>query len=179
MSDLILVGRVVKPHGVKGEFSMKSFADSPFLFDEVDELLLAPEGRRPRAYAIEAIRPYKGLMLVKLEGVNDRDQAETLRGHLVHVPEQELPELEEGEFYLYEIEGFEVFDASGVQLGTVDGFLDGPQEIWIVKPESGEDILLPANDETVREVDMDAGRITVNPPEGLLDLYKTSREDGA
>ncbi|MBG0790548.1 MAG: 16S rRNA processing protein RimM [Desulfovibrionaceae bacterium] len=168
----ILVGGVVKPHGIRGEFCVKSHADSPSLFDAVDTLYLRDKNRPPKPFAIASWREHKGFVLVTAKGVADRDQAEALRGRDVLVRETDLPEPEEGEHYLYQLIGCRVVLEDGTGVGELTGFYEtGEQDTWVIVSEAGTEILLPAVPEFVKDIDLDAGTIRIEPPEGLLDLY--------
>ena len=169
--DLVVVGEVVKPHGIRGEFSVINHADSPSLYAPGRSLWLrAPKGAE-RVVEILASRPHQGRMLVTVKGVADRDAAEALRGCEVLVRTRDLPELEDDEIYLHEIVGFDVVLADGAAVGVLESFLDLPgQDVWLIRGEGGREILLPATEETVPEIDAEARRIVIDPPPGLLEL---------
>lgn len=171
-ADMVIVGRIGKPHGVRGELSVHSHAESPALFDGLAEVhLLDPDGV-VQTYPLQSWRPHGRVLLFKLSGVDDRDQAALLTGRDLAVTEADLPELGEDEVYLHDLIGLEVLDQQGNSLGRFDHFVDTAEhEVWVVLHPSGREILLPAVDEVVLEADLAAGTITVNPPEGLLDLY--------
>lgn len=168
----ILVGGVVKPHGIRGEFCMKSHADSPSLFDAVDTLHMRDGTRPPEPFTLASWREHKGFILITVKGVTDRDRAEALRGRDVLVREEDLPELDEGEHYLYQLIGCDVVLDDGAMVGELKGFYEtGEQDTWVITNPAGIEILLPAVPEFVRDIDMDAGTIVIDPPDGLLDLY--------
>lgn len=170
--EFILVGGVVKPHGIRGEFCMLSYADSPSLFDAVDTLYLRDGTRPPEPFSIASWREHKGFILVTARGVTDRDQAEALRGREVLVREADLPDPDEGEHYLYQMIGCRVILADRTEVGELKGFYEtGEQDTWVIVNDAGTEILLPAVPEFVRDVDLDEGIILIEPPEGLLDLY--------
>lgn len=169
---LVVIGEVVKPHGIRGEFSVENHAGSPQLYSPGALIgFRAPRGRE-RFLEVLSCRPHQGRLLLTVAGVADRDAAEKLRGMEVVVKADDLPELDEGEVYLHEIVGFEVVLEDGSKVGVLEGFEDLPeQDVWLIRSESGREILLPATEETVPEIDMDARRVTIAPPPGLLDLY--------
>ena len=168
----IPVGAVVKPHGIRGEFSIKSYADSPALFDAGRTLHLGT-GRKPlRPVRIRTMREHKGLVLLTVDGVADRDQAELLRGLEVFILEADLPDLEDGEHYLYQMIGCRVRLEDGTDVGELAGFYEtGEQDTWVIMTDENVEILLPAVPEFVLDVDLDEELIVIAPPEGLLDLY--------
>jgi 16S rRNA processing protein RimM len=121
---------------------------------------------------VASCRPHQGRALLTIEGVTDRDAAELLRGMEVLVEASKLPEISEDEVYLHDIVGFDAVLEDGSKVGTLEGFLDVPgQDVWIILGPDGREILLPAHDETIVEIDTQARRIVVDPPPGLLDLY--------
>ena len=166
------MGGVAKPHGIRGEFCIRSYADSPSIFDCVPALYLQDGGRPPRPYKVRAWREHKEFVLLTLEGVNDRDQAEALRGQIVLVREADLPEPEDGEHYLYQLMGCRVRLDNGTDIGVLENFFEtAAQDTWVIVDDQGREILLPAVDEFVLDIDLDGRAITIDPPEGLLDIY--------
>ena len=116
-------------------------------------------------------RLHKGQALLRLEGCHDRTAAEALRGYLVQIPSEEALPLEEGEYYEHQILGLAVWTASGEYLGElVEIIYTGANDVYVVQPAdaNGKDILLPALEDVVLDIDADAGRLVVELPEGLL-----------
>jgi len=171
-AGFVPVGGVVKPHGIRGEFCIKSHADSPSLFGRVAALFLQKGEGAPEPFVVRAWREHKDLVLLKLEGVDDRDRADALRGRTVLVLEEDLPELEDGEHYLYQMIDCRVVLEDGTDIGVLTGFYEtGEQDTWVIVNGDGAEILLPAVPEFVLDIDLDEEVITIDPPEGLLDLY--------
>jgi 16S rRNA processing protein RimM len=184
--NLVFIGRVVKPHGLKGEVCMKSYADSPFVLDGLTRLYLAPPGGTPSPRELASWRMHREVPLVRFANVPDRTAAEALRGQEIYAHADDLPEAEEDEFFLHEIEGARILLPDGTELGRLEGFLDAPQEVWIIRAGTGEEVLFTPTEQTVLDVDLDEERgegedspgttITIDPPEGLLELYLTRKE---
>lgn len=171
-TKLVVIGEVIKPHGIRGEFSVENHADSPQLYAPGRRLGLRAPGKRERSVTVLSSRPHQGRLLLTIEGVADRDAAESLRGMEIVVPASELPDLGEDEVYLHEIVGFDVVLEDGVSVGVLEGFLEVPgQDVWTIRSREGKEILLPANEQTVPEIDMDQRRIVIAPPPGLLELF--------
>jgi len=167
----IPVGGVVKAHGIRGEFGIKSYADSPTLFDDVPLYLSVGKGR-PRPFKVTSWREHKDLVLMTSPQISDRDQAEALRGREILVREADLPEPDEGEHYLHQLVGCRVVLEDGSEVGELKGFYEtGEQDTWVIENGAGTEILLPAVPEFVLDIDLDAESIVIEPPEGLLDLY--------
>ncbi|WP_319541795.1 ribosome maturation factor RimM [uncultured Pseudodesulfovibrio sp.] len=168
----IPVGGVVKPHGIRGEFCIKSYADSPTIFGVVDALYLQNGDTPPKPITVDSWREHKGLVLLTAKGVTDRDQADALRGRTVLVREEDLPELGDDEHYLYQMVGCRVVLTDGSEVGVLEGFYEtSEQDTWVIVNEAGTEILLPAVPEFVLDIDLDDEVISIDPPEGLLDLY--------
>lgn len=173
---MVCIGTVVKPHGLQGEFSVDCRADAPFFFDRIKILLMGKGPEKLRPYAVKRARLHKGRPMFTVAGVADRDGAEALRGMEVHVSREELPDIEPDEVYLFEVESLEVLVAGPdgpTPLGRVVEVLNPTveQEIWVIHTPDGKEVLFPAEDQFVVEVDPDAGRAVIDPPPGLLDLY--------
>lgn len=116
-------------------------------------------------------------MLLTFKGVEDRDQAENLRGMEIFVREADLPESGDDEVYMYELEGMSVELEDGTVVGTISNFILAPgQETWVISSTEGKEILFPAVEEFVLSVDLDAEKVVVEPPEGLLDIYLTEAD---
>ena len=166
------MGGVVKPHGIRGEFCIKSNADSPSIFGKVASLYLQDGQKPPAPFTVRSWREHKGLVLLQVQGVDDRNRAEELRGMTVLIREEDLPELDEGEQYLYKMMGCRVVLEDGTEVGVLEHFFEnGEQEVWAIVNEQKQEILLPAVPEFVLDIDLDTKIITIAPPEGLLDLY--------
>ncbi len=170
--ELVAIGKVLKPHGVRGELSVEVLTDFPERFEQTEEVHLVPPARGAAREApsqvwvlpLESSRAHHGRMLVKLAGVSTVDQAGWLRNFLLAVPQDELVELEEGEYWHFELEGLQVFDRQGQRLGELREVLVTPaHDLYAVGTASGE-IYIPAVDEYVHEVDLAAGRMVVTVP---------------
>lgn len=170
--DVRVVGRVVKPHGIRGELVVDVHTDSP---EErfVPGAVLATRARNGASgtVTIAAARPHTGRLLVTFEGVAGRDAAEAMRGLLLLVDAADLaPTGDPEEFYDHELEGLEVVDVQGNRVGVVIEVLHtaGSELLAVRRPDGGE-ALVPFVTEIVPTVDVAAGRVIVDPPEGLLD----------
>lgn len=180
--DLVLIGEIGKPHGIRGEVSVTYHGDSPFLLNEVRRVYLRPRTRakrppRSRVMQVAGWREHKERVLVRFKGVDDRNGAEAIRGHEVLVQADDLPELDDHEVYLYEIEGLTVLLEDGTELGEIDAItFPGGQELWSILTEDGTEVLFPVQEDFVPGVDLDEGTVTIAPPDGLLDLYLGAKE---
>ncbi len=165
MADMMIhMGTLARPHGIKGEICINWHADSPLLLDApfwVQAGSGAP--RRVRALACP---------LLLLEGVADRTAAEALRGCKLLVPRASLPAPEEDEAYVEDLLGCDVLLPDGRRLGRLDHVeYPADQEIWVIVAPDGREVLFPAQPCFIVGFDLDAPSVTIDPPQGLLEIY--------
>jgi len=157
----VTVGRITAPHGIRGEVKVEPLTDFPQRFEAGSRLWL--DGV---PYTVERGRWQQRNVILKLRGIDTRNQAEALPGKELLAP-QAMPIEAEGVYYLHDILGARVQEASGAALGELaDVFSTGANDVYVVRGPRGE-ILLPALDDVVLEVDLQARRITVAIPDGL------------
>lgn len=163
----VVVGVVLKTVGLKGELKIKPLTDNPDRYAPGKRIWVrTPNG--PEDFVIAGVREAKDIFFVSLEGVTDIERAEELRGLEVVVPEDEVPPLPEGEYYHYQILGLPVYNYKGVLLGKVtDIFTAGVKDVYVVKGQ-GKEHMIPVNDDTVDEIDVKGGRITLKRMKGYL-----------
>lgn len=166
--DPVSVGRVVKPHGIRGAVIVESWSDAEERFAAGGSLLI---GRQLRAVEVTRCRPHGGRWLVELEGVEDRDAAEALRGAELFVDGSELPELEGGAYWIHELRGCELSMEGGERLGTVRDVVGEPRtgQQWLEVERSSGSLLVPMVEAWVVEVDVEARRIVMRLPAGFVD----------
>ena len=158
----IAVGWVGTPRGVQGELKVVALTDFPQRF--APGVTLWAGGVR---YTVRRARSHRGTLLVKFEGIETRGQAETLRDLLLEVPEEELAPLEENQYFRFQVLGMEVVDQGGQPLGVIEEVLDtGANDVYIVRSAESE-LLIPAIDAVVKEMDVAGRRMVVELPEGL------------
>jgi 16S rRNA processing protein RimM len=167
----LAVGRVLRPHGVRGEVRVQVLTDFPERLSQHAAFYLAhpdsPEDVQHRA--VETMRFHQQVLLLKLEGCDDRNRAEELRDLLVLIPIEDAAPLEEGEYYHFQVIGVEVETASGEELGRVTEVLEtGANDVYVVRGPRGE-VLIPAIESVVRELDLEANRMVVSPLPGMLE----------
>jgi 16S rRNA processing protein RimM len=168
----LVVGRVVKAHGVTGELVVDVRTDDPETrFAPGTSLRARPKGGTERRLVVDSARPHGGRLLVRLAGVADRDSADALRGALFLVDSAELPPIEDpDEFYDHQLEGLRVRTTAGDDVGTVAEVLHtAAGELLSVQTEDRE-VLVPFVGAIVTSVSLADQVIEIDPPEGLLDL---------
>lgn len=164
----LAIGRVVKAHGVRGEISVAVLTDFPERFDTTEHVYLGNEFEA-EAYQLKKFRWHKKNVLLTLEGISDRNQAEQLRGLFVQIPIEDVVPLPEGDFYLYELIGLQIVSTDNQVLGTLINILEtGANDVYVVETPDKNQILLPAIPDVVKEIDADAGKITVDLIDGLI-----------
>jgi 16S rRNA processing protein RimM len=168
LPDLVDVGRVLRPHGVRGEVLIESWSEHQARFAPGASLLAGG-----RALALVSSRPHQGRLLARFEGIEDRDQAESLRDAVLQVPRQQVPPATPGAYYHFELVGCTVEDRRRGPLGLVESVVeDGGGVLLRVRVAgAGESpaLLLPFVAAFLVVVDVAARRIEVELPEGLIE----------
>jgi 16S rRNA processing protein RimM len=159
-SALIQLGLVGAPHGVRGWIKLRSHTDPPERLLDHRSLRIG-HGSVWRDYRIEASGRSGGALTVKLAGVEDRDQAQALRGAAICVPRSELPRRDDREYYRADLIGCEVVNLEGVELGVVQHFIETPAQVLMVVRGSAE-MWIPAVPQHLRRVDLQARRVVVD-----------------
>lgn len=162
----LAAGRVLRPHGVRGEVIIEGEARLIGALGPGDTLFL---GEARTARRVVTLRPHKKRYIVQFEGYQDRDAADGLRGQSVYLSLEDLGPLPEGEYYTWQIIGLQVFEPNGAPLGVVESILEtGANDVYLVRDEEGEELLLPAIEGVILEVDLESGRLVVRIPPGLI-----------
>lgn len=170
---LVELGRVEKPHGLRGELCIELYADSPFIFEGLTRVYLRLSGKKPKPCVLEGWRAHQGRALILVDRSQGRDQAEAWRGADVLARERDLPPVDEDEVRPEDLLGLPVMHVDGSRIGVLEDIRDvAGQELWFIRDDAGNEIMLPAVEEFVLDIDLDAGVILVDPPDGLLELYQ-------
>ncbi|RZU73965.1 16S rRNA processing protein RimM [Micromonospora kangleipakensis] len=184
---LLVVGRIGKPHGIRGEVTVEVRTDEPEARFTPGSVLRTEPGvtppanpapgpgvpfRVPAELTIEAARWHQGRLLVAFEGVLERDVAEALRGTLLTVDSGDVaPPEDPEEFHDHQLVGLAVVTPAGERLGEVAGIDHAPSsDLLVLRRPEGRTALIPFVKAIVPEVDLAGGRVVVDPPAGLLDL---------
>ena len=164
----LVVGRVVKAHGITGEVVVEIRTDDP-------DARFTPGGGRggERTFSVESVRDHAGRLLIRLAGVADRNAADELRGTVFIVDTADLPAIDDpDEFYDHELEGLRVVTVEGAAVGVIREVLHtAAGELLSVKAEpDGREVLVPFVSAIVTSVSRDTGTVVIDPPDGLLNL---------
>jgi 16S rRNA processing protein RimM len=167
--ELLLVGRVARPHGIRGQVIVNPETDFPEDRFRIGQVLLVGPADRPVEREINEVRFHQGRPILALAGVQTMDDAEVLAGADLWVPQAALDPLPPGTYYRHDLIGCEVRDTLDRTIGrvtAVEGTLDRSHLVI------DGDVMLPLVDGICLQVDMAARRIVVDPPEGLIELYR-------
>ncbi len=165
----VAVGRIGPAWGVRGAVKVIPLVDTRERLARGRSVTVGDERR-----VIESSHWRKGLVYLKLSGIDDRDAASSLRDRFLAVPESELEPLAEGEYYRFQIIGLEVRSATGAVLGHVtDVLTTGANDVYIVRSGKRE-ILVPATGEVIKEIDVERGLMLIEEVPGLIPKPNTN-----
>jgi len=164
----VLIGKIVGVHGMKGTNKFRSYAESLSVFNPGRSLLIRDSRSRQTSIEIIWVKPHTKTPLILFKGVIDRDQAEALIGAELFIPETELPELDEDIYYWFELIGLEVYTTEEEYLGRIASIMaTGSNDVYVVSNKKKE-VLIPALESVVVEINLEHKRMRVNLPEGLI-----------
>lgn len=168
MSDRVCVGAIAGSFGVKGEVRLKSFCAEPEAIATYGPLS-SEDGKT--SYDVRLTRPVKNGFAARLSGISTKEAADAMRGVRLYAPRERLPDLPDDEFYHADLIGLEVMDTGGTLIGRVKAVLNhGAGDLLeIMAPSAKQPILLPFTKAAVPTVDLGAGRLIADPPEGLIE----------
>ena len=168
---LISVAKAVRTRGLKGELVADLLTDFPERFDGVDQLIALSPGEERKVVGLEDFWFQNDRIILKLSGYDEIETAKSFVGYEFCVPDSQRVELDEDEYYDFELEGCEVVPVAGDVVGKVHSVLrTGGVAILEVVSDSGREMMIPLAESIIVKVDTEAKRITVDPPEGLLEL---------
>lgn len=169
-ADQVMVGTVVKPHGIRGEIKVLTAGRIETIPKSREVALADPVSGRILLFAMEGSGSHERLLILRLQGLVDRDSAEALRGWEVRVARPALPPLDANAAYWHELEGVQVRTGEGRTLGTAQQLMhNGAQEVLVVQGGYGREYLIPVVEEFISHRAAD-GALVVTPPPGLLEM---------
>ncbi|MBN2469915.1 MAG: 16S rRNA processing protein RimM [Anaerolineae bacterium] len=170
--DFLVLGRIMRPHGVRGELRVQILTDYP---ERIIALKTVFVGRDPydpasaTGYDMLGARRHREHILIRLEGINSRDEADAHRGQLLMVALNDAVPLEEGEYYAFQIIGSEVITTDGENLGSIREIIEtGANDVFVVQGGIHGEILIPDIPDVVLEVKLQERQMVVTLPPGLL-----------
>ena len=168
-NEWVEVGYLLRPHGVRGELRVILHAPEEGFPKSIESILLIHPKHGEKAAKVTSARKSKDAILMILDAINDRDEAQRWKGAALFADPTYLPEPEQG-YHLYELVGTSVVDSTGVSLGKINGFLDNSAHFILQIGGQGPEKLLPYVEQFVEGYDRDTDTLTVRVPEGLWDL---------
>ncbi|MBV9689858.1 MAG: 16S rRNA processing protein RimM [Ktedonobacteraceae bacterium] len=162
------IGKIVAPLGLHGELKVLSLTDIPNRFATVGKVYLGPQ-RLP--YAVNAVRPYKGeVVILKLVGIDDITGAELLRNCDLAIPLDKLAQLPADSYYQHDIIGLQVRTVRGREIGeVVDIIVTGSNDVYVMRSADGREVLVPAIKEVIKQIDLVGRMMYIEPMDGILD----------
>jgi 16S rRNA processing protein RimM len=166
---MFIVGKVLKPQGVKGEVKVEIITSFPERFTTLNEVFLKNKDQW-NACRIENVRISGNFAYIKFADINSRDLAEKLRNEYLHIPDDDLKELGEDEYYIHDLIDLDVFDEDGDCLGTITDVENyKSNDIYVVQSPNGEQHMIPAIKDFIKEIDLSANKMIIRRIEGLIE----------
>ena len=162
------IGQIVNTFGIKGMVKVKPFTDDIRRFDELKTVYVEKNSTKTE-YEIEEVKYHKDMVLIKFKGIDKVEQAEMLRNSYLTVSRDSVEKLEEGRYYIVDLLGLEVYTDEQILLGILeDIFNTGSNDIYVVKDKQGKQILLPAIQDVIKQIDIENKKIIVHLLPGLI-----------
>lgn len=163
----VVAGKLRKPHGIRGEMVMTVFTDFPELLEPGREVYV---GETQRPLTVRSVRWHKDDILIAFEEYEDRDLVGVHRNQLLFITVEDLPELPEEEYFFHEVIGLDVITEAGHHLGVLREILaTGANDVYVVEREGKRDLLLPATEEVILDVDLEQKKMIVHLLPGLVE----------
>lgn len=169
--DCFFLGKIVSKYSFKGEVLVKLDSDDPEIYETMESVFVSLRGSLVPFFIEKASLHKSNLLRIRFEGVNDESDADHMMGCELYLPLDLLPKLEGNKFYFHEVIGFTIIDQNFGEVGTVTGVNDTSNQALFEVDRQGKEILIPINDAFLVEVNRNQKTITVNTPQGLIDLY--------
>lgn len=170
-NGLIAIGKIVSTHGLNGTCKVYSYAESLSVFKPNSLIHLKQDRGQQKIFEIKWVKPHSGVMLLALKKVTNRNQAQQLIGSEIWIERNKLPEIEEGAYYWCDIIGLSVFTTDNRYLGRVTSIIaTGSNDVYVVRNQDNSDkpeVLVPAIESVVREINLEQQMLRVDLPEGL------------
>jgi 16S rRNA processing protein RimM len=166
---LIIYGKITKAHGLRGALKLLPFSRRFESLQSINRIYIeTARGEEPAGFGLKDWRFDKGSAIVRLEGIDTIDEAEKLAGRSVYIDRSELPGLEEGEFYWFELIGLETYTEDGRYVGRVENLIDRALQSVLVVKDGQKEALIPLTEPIIKEINLKESKIIISPVEGLL-----------
>ncbi len=165
MENLLEIGQIVNTRGLQGEVKIMPWCDDPTVFEELEYVFI-----NDVEYDIQSVEYHKNFVILKLDGINDINEAEKYKNKILMVSRSMLGELPEGAYYICDLLGCKVSTVSGQALGVIEDVIKtGSNDVYSVKNDDGKQVLIPVIDEVIKEVNIEDKYIIIEPLKGLID----------
>ncbi|MCS7229078.1 MAG: ribosome maturation factor RimM [Candidatus Kryptonium sp.] len=169
MGDLCIIGKVLRPYGLKGQICVKPITDFVNRFKKLKRVYVGDNPIEVEEHYIVSSFLHNEEVILKFKNINDRTAAESFSGKFIYIPEEELLPLPEGFYYVHDLIGLKVYDVNGRKIGVItDVWLLPANDVYVVESK-GKEILIPAISEVVKKVDLENKMVIIEPMEGLIE----------
>ncbi len=167
--DRLLIGKIIKPHGIKGQVKVLSFAESPETFRDFGQVCLKEKKGRERLIKISSVILAGGGVALGLDGIEGREAAEALRDAELFITKDQLEELPEGEYYRHELIGLNIVTTEGLKIGKIEEVMPtGSNDVYVVR-QGEKEYLVPALSEVIETIDLKKGEMIIKLFEGMIE----------
>ena len=168
--ELYTIGKIVGAQGIKGELRIYPQTSFPERFLQMEKVIIGNDLTK-REYKILNVRDQRNILILKLDGIDDRNQAEALVGQELFITREELYELPEDCYYIFDLIGLKVEDKKWGLLGKIKDVIEGAQDLYLVTPDdkspAKEEFFIPAVKAFILAINLETGVMQVDLPEGL------------
>ena len=169
MEDSFRIGIITKTHGIKGEVKVIPTSAEEGRFDILSDCFVLDKSGKPVNLKVTGVKYFKNQVILKFDGYNTIEDVEKLLQSELYVSREDAVPLEEGEYYVADLLGAKVIDTDGNNIGTFKDYLETPaNDVYIIETAEGKDIMIPAVDEFIKDVDAENGIMTVKLIKGML-----------
>ncbi|MCD6185749.1 MAG: 16S rRNA processing protein RimM [Deltaproteobacteria bacterium] len=169
--DLLIIGKIVGVHGIMGNVKVYSYSESISIFEAGNSILVIDAEGLEKIFVIESVKPHKNILLLSLTGIYSRAIALPLKGSEIFTEKSKLPDAGEDEYYWFDLIGLSIFTLNGEFLGKIDSIITtGSNDVYDVKNSDNiekSELLIPALESVVLNIDLEHGKMIVDLPEGL------------
>lgn len=168
MTKYLEIGQIVNTFGIKGMVKVKPFTDNIERFNNLEKIYIKNKSGQTE-YKIQEVKYHKNMVLIKFEGIENPEQADLLRNSYLIVDRETEEPLEPGRYYIVDMIGLDVFTDDNENLGKLEDIYNtGSNDIYVVKNELGKQVLLPAIEDVIKNIDMDNKKVIVHLIPGLV-----------
>ena len=172
MTDLFRVGVIANTHGVRGEVKVFPTTQEPVRFKKLKDVIL-DTGKEKIDLEVKSVRFFKNLVIVKFKGIDNINDIEKYKGKSLYVTREHAVKLKKDEYFIADLIGMRAVTEEGEELGTIKDVLQtGANDVYIIKKDGEDELLVPAIKDCVKNVDIEGGVMTLHLLEGLRDINK-------